>query len=905
MKRLLWFLGIVVLQITGWWAYHRWVSNSRSAWAYIPDDYLLAIESRELQQPSPLGRSYQVTFTDWPVLEEAQNTVAILQQVIPDTALLHAFLHGKNITYSLHAETVSLVNYVLYIPYQLEDQTFLNKLNSLNTNDIRGLKHQTKGRTITDVTIGATRQRFSFMQHDNYLILSRSSLLVENVAMKIGDLLNVRTGSPPTPEAYTQANTKLWINWPSLQNLGSRMMAKQSAASSLISLLPTNTAFRCQIDNLRKALLVETHSPIRQSNPYWQALAGQQPLDMMSQRMIPASTAAFYHFSLSDPIAWANRFLRYQKKYEPERAEQKNYWRNNYLVSPDSVYYHLNRELLLCRMESDELNEGGNLLLIRLNNPKKFINWIEYESGSIRNKEQQAKFEEFYSGKAIHQIALPELPSVWFGSIFQGFPKTFYTIVDGYAVLGSNVQVLRNFINDHKRGNVWANSAQAQELMKVIQPSPFTMVFNASKSWHSVISNIKNEWKGPVNRMEESLKRLNFLTWQTSIQTGNVNHRLTWTKGGATTDPGLVRKLFLQKNIPNPLGKPLQREPYIYRNPVMGTTDLIMQTQDNDLIPVPVGAKPTVKFRLSGPITSPIQLIDYFGRGRDQLLITTAQHLYVLDPTAKGYRLFASNAFSDLTSYQFIAFDQTPERKTQFSLLDPNGKCYEVTKSTLQLKPTGRVSGVIKAFTPATKLTIKGQEYTVLLESGGRLTLANAKGMIAPGFPVLLNQEFAGPAFVETSDREADFLLCLVTANGEVLKLNLQGKILERHQLLKPSKETRFRILLEESGKDWLIVQQTNDNVTLLDKRYSPLFNVFPITAESQLKFIDFGADTKIVAVTDAHGTMLYNLQGEKMIETLVPSQYPVTIEFAESYQKLFIYASSDRGVQIWTSKIR
>lgn len=905
MKRIYWILGLAIVIGLGCWAYYRWSTNERSAWAYIPEDYLLAVESTELQNPSEPLRSYQMKLSDLPILEEAQDALSVLRQAVADTAQLSNFLHGKTITYALHVETSSTVNYVLYIPYQAQDQIFLSQLNSLNSKAVRGLTHQTAKQAITDVTIAASRKRFSFMQYDNYLILSPSSLLVENVAMKISKLLDVPATSPPVPAEYVTAKTKLWLNGPALKLLAGRIMNQQSPGGSLLSLLPTNTAFQCQVDGLRKELSVQTTTNLPEANPYWHTFDGQQSGGMLSQRFIPNGTATMVKLNLSDPIGWANRFIRYQRKHESELADQKSLWQDNYPVTPDSIYYHINRELVLCRMESDELNEGGNLLLVKLNQPKAFIRWIQKDAAAIREHEKAPRFEELVAGNVVRQLLLTEVPAVWFGSAFQGFPRTYYTIVDGYAVFGSNVQVIRNYIMDYRRGNVWMNSAQAQEVLRLMKPQPFTMVFNAGKSWFSVLKGLKNEWKGPITNLEEPLKRLNFLTWQTGVRAGKVDHRLIWTKGRITADPGLLRKVFLQKLIPNPLGRPLQREPYVYRNAIMGTTDLIIQTQDHDLIPVAIGAAPSVKFRLSGPLVAPIQLMDYFGKGRDQLVLFTADRLYILNPTAKGYQLYASKPFSRLLDYRLTIFDQTPERRTQFSALDAEGRLYTVSKAAFNLVPSGTIPDVRHALTPITQVTTQGDSYAVLLEPNGHLTLTNAKGKALPHFPIQLKQNFDGPAFVETTDRDADFSLQLVSVSGEILKMNQEGKIIQHRQLIKPSRETRFRTLLEETGKDWLIVQQTNQNVTILDKQANSLFNIFPITPESQLRYFAFGAETKILSVTDSRGTMLYNLQGEPMIQAPIPSLYPVTIEFAESYQKLFIYATSGKGVQILTSKIR
>lgn len=282
MKRFYWFLGIVFVIALACWGYYRWSTNERSVWAYIPENYLLAVESTELQNPAEPLRSYQIKLTDLPVLEEAQDALQLLQLAIPDTSLLQSFLHDKVITYSLHAETNSVVNYLIYIPYQPRDQSFLSQLNGLNSNEVRGLKHQTAKQSITDVTLAVSRKRFSFMQYDNYLILSPSSLLVENVAMKISKLLDVPDNAPPTPAEYATAKTKFWLNWQNLSFLAGRMMSQQSAAGSLLSLLPANTAYRTTINKVRKDLLVETTTLSKDAHPYWQTFDSQQASDRKS-----------------------------------------------------------------------------------------------------------------------------------------------------------------------------------------------------------------------------------------------------------------------------------------------------------------------------------------------------------------------------------------------------------------------------------------------------------------------------------------------------------------------------------------------------------------------------------------------------------------------------------------------
>ncbi len=900
---------LVAAGLGGYWAYERWGARADSAWGFIPDDALLVVESSQLHQPVGKLQPYQVQLADVPFFEEALVTLRTLRPVWPDS-VAEKFFRDKTITYSLHAETKAVVSYVFYVPYDGDDRDFIEQISAPRAEGIRAFRHTFGNVPITEVFDAQSRRLFAYVLRDGYLIVSPSSLLMENVVRKIKRVIDLpdEPDSPPvaaTTEVGTgNAATRLYLNPRNAAGWLSRVVTGGGTGAALLKLLPSAPAFSFTVNGIRKAVEARSIQKPNQVSPYLQVLENQTVQPMRCLRFIPNNTATLYHLSFSDPNRLGERLKNYLNRQERDMLDRRADWNTRYLVNVDSAYQYLGREVALCRLESSAIDEGGSVLLLHTPDPAAFRKWIDYEAAKIRVVAGTPVYAEEFAGYPIRQLSAPEWPAALLGRLFAGFPKCYYTTVSDYTVLASDVQTLRGFLINYQRGNVWNNSAQQGEILRYARPAAFTVLFNASKSWYGLLNGLQPDWQGAVQRFGEPLKRLNYLVAQSRFGAGTWQTDLTWTKGRVTGDPNLIGKLFLQQRIELPAGRKLAGAPYLFRHGRSRLPDLVLHTTNHELIPFPVYQKPGVLFPLAGPVRSEFLPVDYFGRGRNQLLFLTDDRLYVLDPFRSKYQLFESTALPDVASFDLSLFDRVPG-PYPLMLASADGTFLGYDPKARNLRPLAQSASLSQALGPVQSVSFKGARHLVTLSPEGKLDLVNARGASAKGFPVDLGTRFAGPLFVETNRQDADLLLQTLSETGELIQVNLRGEIVNRRQLYRPAGETRFRMLLEKTGRDWLIVQQTNQNVSVHDKRGTKLFGIANFPLETRMEFYEFDSDVNVIALRTGTTTALYTTRGTPLLNRPVVSQFPVTLEYAESYRKLLLYVTTEKAVEVWTAKMK
>jgi hypothetical protein len=895
---------VVVLGLGAYWAYQRWGAPARSAWGFIPDDALLVIESNQVHRPAEKLQPYQVQLTDVPFFEEAAVTLRALRPVWPDS-VAQRFFGDKTVTYSLHAETKAVVSYVLYVPYDAEDKPLIEKLVVPDSAGIRSYRHTFENIPITEVFDAQSRRLFAYVLRDGYLIVSPSSLLMENVVRKIKRVIDVPDRPrPDSTLAQAGGTTRLYLNPRNTAGWLGRVVKGGGTGAALLQLLPAEPRFAFGVDGIKKAIQARSVQRPAQVSPYLQILQNQPPQTVSCTRFIPNNTATLVHLGFANAPQVGARLTEYLGNHERDQLDRRADWQLRYQAYPDSAFQYLGREVALCRLESSETVEGGSLLLLHTPDPLAFRKWLDYEAAKIRVVDRTPVYAEQFGRYAIRQLPAPDWPAAVFGRLFGGFPKCYYTTLSDYTVLASDVQSLRTFLTDYQRGSVWNNSTQQQEVLRYVRPAAFTVVFNATKSWYGLLNGLQPDWQAAVERFGEPLRRLNYLVAQSRVQGGTWQTDLTWTKGRITGDPNLVGKLFLQQRIELPAGRQLARAPYLFRHSRSRTPDLVLHTTSNEILPFSVYQKPGVLFPLAGRIRGELLPIEYYGRGRNQLLMLTDSRLYILDPFRGKYQLIESNPIPALPNYQLHVFDRVAP-PNRFVLADTDGNYFGYEPTARQLRPMTRQPLFSRAQTPVPTVLIKGIRYLVVLEPDGRLTLVNAAGATPPGFPLDLSARFGGPVFVEANNRTAEVLLQTLSSTGELIKVNLRGEIVQRQQLYRPAGETQFRLLLEKTGRDWLIVQQTNQNVSVHDKRGTRLFNIANFPADTRLDYYDFDSDVKIIALVTGNTTAFYTTRGVPLLNRPVESRFPIVLDYAESYQKLMLYVTTEKAVELWTAKLK
>ena len=71
--RLLAGCGLLLAAGLGWWWFRP--VNLSTAWAYVPADHVLVLQSTDLQREPFPAEAYQVDLSDWPLTRQAAYTL--------------------------------------------------------------------------------------------------------------------------------------------------------------------------------------------------------------------------------------------------------------------------------------------------------------------------------------------------------------------------------------------------------------------------------------------------------------------------------------------------------------------------------------------------------------------------------------------------------------------------------------------------------------------------------------------------------------------------------------------------------------------------------------------------------------------------------------------------------------
>lgn len=902
------FLGLLVLAIGAYLAYQYWVKSKYSAWEYMPGNAVLILESNQIQLPQPKLKPGQIHLLDLPVARDAGKMLGLIQEVVRDSAAATRFFKDKTVLFSLHPEAKNRLNFIVYIPYHpATDDAFMDVLTQPSVaSGLRPFSHVFNNARVTEMYMGTSKEPvFTYILHDNYLILSKSGLLVEDVIRKINRSSSEAVKKFLADERVTPNGkfTKFYLNENNFNDLSNKFLGSGTESLRMVlSLLTKPGEFTFQTSKDQRLISAISSVKTDEATPFYEALATQNPGTIRSTRLIPNNTAILFHLSISNPGKFMEGMDNYLSQNESDLIEQRQDANDEYALNLDSVYYYLKDEVVFCKMETDGVDSTGNLLILPSKNANGLFSLLAYESGKMQLEKKSPQLRENYLNFPLRELDLP-LPSMLFGRLFGGFKKCFFTSYGQYLLMADDPQVLKNAITDISINNVWNNSARQLSLLKQLPPAQMSLIVNPSRSWGRLLSSISSRWFAQLDGYESQLREIGDFSIQAICEKDIVKTILNFGKGTPATSDAYLNKLFLQKKVP--INKTLARKPFLYKNATTRLYEVMLQTIDNQLIFVQADGKILAKYDIENPLVSDVQPIDYFKNGRTQYIFALPDKLVVFDRKDSLVEFYPSEPFNADLSHFSIFYDE-PTRRQKLVVSDLRGSYYTYTKSDKTIKPLNFIKDISHTVVPVQSVNLGGIDYDILLQENGKLHISSALGAEIKNSPFDLQAKFNSPVFIESNAQYSSYVFHAVSRQGEVITVNLKGEVLYRQQLLRPAKDSDFQLLPEQYNNDWLISCATGQTLSIFNKRGETLFQFQNLPPNGyQISYHSFGSDIKFLSLRTGKVTKIYNLSGKQVGDKAIESDFPVSLAYSESYNKLFIYAANKNNLDIWTVKIR
>jgi len=140
----------------------------------------------------------------------------------------------------------------------------------------------------------------------------------------------------------------------------------------------------------------------------------------------------------------------------------------------------------------------------------------------------------------------------------------------------------------------------------------------------------------------------------------------------------------------------------------------------------------------------------------------------------------------------------------------------------------------------------------------------------------------------------------LVTINdmGELVKVNFSGELTYRNQLLRPDRETKFHIVTNQIGDDFLIVNHEYNKINVLSQDEKSLFSWNIVSEDLYFQWFSFGYQSDIFVVIDRTQEFVYlfNLAGELLNSKPLNGKIPISVTFSGSKNEFLIHVVFEKS---------
>ncbi|WP_234734134.1 hypothetical protein [Tellurirhabdus bombi] len=895
-----------MLAIAGYFGYRWWTAPIRSPWELIPSDALIVLESTALQDTvSKESRLNELSLRTTPVFQEAVQAVDQFIWPALDTTDALKLLRSKPIWYSLHRTSRDKLEFAFYLPLKTaEDRALVNRLLKPNADRFRTLSHPYEKERIHEFLTVGNESLGSFVVLDDFLVGSPSTIVIESVVRRI----HQRFSETPLQRAdvtLLQPGTiaGLYVRSSVLESLLTSPLNTKTdwQARYIRTFLPTEIKTQFQQSINRTHLLGKSVEDIGTQSAVASLFSGQIPGRIACGNLIPDQTTSVFHIGLSDGAKFGAALTPFIN------AEQEGVFREGRrklrpLLQRDatSFYQYLGNEVALLKLDAS-FSEQRMILLVKSPNVEKLYDRYQLAAVLLSGKDQLAKTKSFLK-HPVTLIDAPDLPAHLFGGLFRGFSRSWVTQEKDYLIIANSEEVMQEYLQALRDETVWSvNRRQLDLLTKTLRPANFTVFTRFGRAGESIAAQWPTAWQQLLNHDDTALDNIENLVYQSSYGRDRIYSTIVLGRTSRRASEAVFNRVFLQKNVD--FNAPLANAPLPLGDFVGGSGQIWAIDNSRQFVQITPYNDKRVIGSIDGAIKSQLIPVNYLDNGRLQYAFTTAQSLYFAD-SYNGFVRLQSVRLPKGANPSLLSLARGLSDRAQILLLGhQDGSVFAFDKTQKRFIRQFSVTSTGEACPPYQTI-FRNQNLSVLsLQKEGKLNKWQQNGNQAPGFPLDLQSEFSGPAFMDGSTPAT---ITTLGKQGEFIRISEEGKILEKSQLYRPVRRGTFHLLIEEGQKDYLVLRTTDTETAILDHNGKSLFEVRGLVpGRTTIRYHIFGSGLKLVSVKSGNFTSLYHLNGRPFGDRPIPGLYPVNLQYSPSRNKLFIYSSTEKAVQVWSIKLR
>ncbi|WP_161888800.1 hypothetical protein [Pontibacter russatus] len=883
------FIGFVLLASLAYYGFNRWKDARERVdlWTLVPESAVLVLETTN--HADLIGHLRETglwdSFSVLPFAQRLEENLASLDSVAPGSQRLSRFLDEKKILTSIHVVDNAEVACVYYVPVvSVGEHRFLRTL----TEDIGKsalFKEQTReyqGTLLTDITNTRLGTKFTYFTYHNNIVLSPSAALVEEIVRRVsrGQPTSIaagfaREGNLTKPGVYGS----VFVNYRMLPDflnlfLKEEVMPEVRYLSSL-----------CQYGLLDlkleqdKIFLSGFSTPELLKNSLHQTMQPENPQPQGVKAYLPVRTALLLHFGLEE-----------LERMGMPRPESKAI----YGGTIDSLASLLSEEAALAYLESTSISASPEkVAFAHVADTAAAAKLLSSLGSQLAASQQQHPVKVQHGAYSIRLLDVPELPGKLLGKMFRGFERCYVVPVDDYLLFSESITTLRTLLDEILEENVWGKSVVQQNFLKeTLQEANLSTYLNTENAWYMLNRYVEDAERENLLQNASLIRRFSQLSLQFA-KAGPQYHTRFIIRRPDHSNSTAGQDVF-GPEITLPFNNRLDTRPFPMHNAADRSREVAVQDSANVLYNVTDDARRGWVDSVGAPIRGNILEVEMGPDKQLGYLFATPSRIHAINGQGQELVNFPFNVGDSLSMQHLAVFDYENDGNYRLLVDDSMGNLYmyNIRGTAVEGWQPRRMD--FRLATAPQHLRVGGRDVILVVLENGYIYALNRRGDAYPGFPISLKAPIVGGVAVNLGTDLRRTTVTAVTRYGAAVTFNLQGKVLSRKQLPRPSKRALFSLVPESSnGRSAVIVRQELGKVTLFDQDLNELFQErFVTSAPKIVQYFHFGGANRIYAITETgpQQTYLYDSEGNHIGSRTLESSQPVTIYYNEASNNYTLY---------------
>ena len=895
------FIGFVLLASLAYYGFSRWQESRQQVdlWTLVPHNAAFVVETNNHSElvNHMLETELWESFSVLPVAQRFHENMTLLDSVAPGNQRLERFLDKKNILTSVHVLGKTDVEFVYYVPVvSVGEHRFLRTLteNIVKSDIFEEESREYQGFLLTDITNTQLGTGFTYFSYHNNIILSASPVLVEEIVRRInrGKLSSIaadfkKVNYLEQPDVYAN----VFVNYRALPEvLGLFLKEELMPQVRYLSSFCRNAMLELKLDR-NKLFLNGFSNPETLDGSFQAKLNPSKPRPLEIKQLLPTRTAVLLHLGVGEVARLRDASRGKGDVYSPVM---------------DSLARSFSQEVALAYMESYNMNTSPEKIVIaRMASPAKTGALLKTLGEQLSKEQQQKNYSEQYGNYTIQLLDLEDIPARLYGDLFTGFEQSYVLQLDNYVVFAPESATLRALIDDIAAGEVWGRSvAQKSFLEETLQEGNFSLYLNTVNAWYILNRYVQEENREDLLQNSSMIRRFN----QVSLQFAKAENQYYTSflfrrqeRDSNTGQGGFVEEVSI------PFAHRLTSQPFAIQNAVDRSREIVVQDSLFVLHNITAAGSRGWTDTLQSQVRGNVQQVEIGSDNKLRYVFATASRIQAIDNQGRNLENFPFNVGDTLRLQRLAVFDYEKNRNFRFLVDDALGNLYMYdTRGNAIPGWQPRRMDYRLAATPQ-HLRVGGRDVILVMLENGYIYALNTQGETYPGFPFSLRVPITSEGVAKVGADLRRSQVTVVTRYGEVVVFNLQGQVLKREQLPRPSKSAMFDLVPDVSGRSFVIVRQDQGKVAAFDQDLKELFEKRYVTSAPKIvQFFNFGGGNKVYAITETgpQKTYLYDANARLVGGRSLESSQPVTIQYNEVANNYTVYKVYRRELQKLSFKL-